>query len=126
MTAVQPDPLAGLFSPEWRAYDAVARALPDCDHNRAWRALGPGRPVPPDWFRPELPLLLEIQRLRRAHDRQASRLPEQVPIAEICALVKAVRDTPLTATLTATRRVDLSGQERSGAPKVAGQEGVST
>ena len=33
--------------------------------------------------------------------------------------------TALTATLTATRRVDLSGQERPGAPKVAGQEGVS-
>jgi hypothetical protein len=43
-----PDPLAGLFSPEWRAYDAVARALPDCEHNRAWRQLGPGRPVAPD------------------------------------------------------------------------------
>lgn len=43
-----PDPLAGLFSPEWRAYDAVARAVPGCEHNRAWRALGAGRPVPPD------------------------------------------------------------------------------
>ena len=42
------DPLAGLFSPEWRAYDAVARALPGCDHNRAWRALGPGRGDTPD------------------------------------------------------------------------------
>jgi hypothetical protein len=40
-----PDPLAGLWSPEWRAYDAVARALPDCEHNRAWRQLGPGRGV---------------------------------------------------------------------------------
>jgi hypothetical protein len=43
-----PDPLAGLFSPEWRAYDAVARALPDCEHNQAWRQLGRDRPVPPD------------------------------------------------------------------------------
>lgn len=44
----RPDPMAGLFSPEWRAYDAVARALPDCAHNRAWRALGPGRGDTPD------------------------------------------------------------------------------
>ncbi len=78
-----------------------------------------------EWFRPELPLLLEVQRLRRAHDKQASRLPEQVPVVEIRALIKAVRKQPLTATLTATKRVDLSGQERPGADKVAGQEGVS-
>jgi len=44
----RPDPLAGLQPPEWAAYDAVARALPGCEHNRAWRELGPGRPVPPD------------------------------------------------------------------------------
>lgn len=43
-----PDPPAGLWSPEWRAYDAVARALPDCVHNRAWRQLGPGRGDTPD------------------------------------------------------------------------------
>ena len=40
---MRPDVLA-----EWVAYDAVARALPGCEHNRAWRELGPGRPVPPD------------------------------------------------------------------------------
>jgi T5orf172 domain len=79
-----------------------------------------------EWFRPELSLLLEIQRIRRARDRQASQLPEQVPTTEIRALVRAARGRPLTATLTATRRVDLSGQERSGGTKVAGQEGVST
>lgn len=45
---MQPDPLAGLWSPEWRAYDAAARALPGCEHNAAWRALGRGRPLPPD------------------------------------------------------------------------------
>jgi len=42
------DPLAALRPPEWAAYDAVARALPGCEHNRAWRELGRGRPRPPD------------------------------------------------------------------------------
>jgi hypothetical protein len=78
-----------------------------------------------EWFRPALPLLLEIQRLRRARDRQESRLPAQVPVAEIRALVRAVRERPLTATLTATSGVDLNGQEGPGGDKVAGRGGVS-
>lgn len=45
-----------------------------------------------EWFRPELRLLLEIQRLRNAWDGRPGRLPEQVPIAEIKAIIKAVRD----------------------------------
>jgi Meiotically up-regulated gene 113 len=45
-----------------------------------------------EWFRPELRLLLEIQRLRNAWGGQPNRLPEQVPIAEIKAIIKAVRD----------------------------------
>lgn len=45
---MRPDPLASLWSPEWRAYDAVARALPGCEHNAAWRALGRGRGATPD------------------------------------------------------------------------------
>ena len=32
----------------YKAYDAAARALPDCEHNRAWWQAGPGRPRPPD------------------------------------------------------------------------------
>jgi Meiotically up-regulated gene 113 len=47
-----------------------------------------------EWFRPSLPLLLEIQRLRRGRDRWLNRLPEQVPPAEISALIKAVRKQP--------------------------------
>jgi hypothetical protein len=78
-----------------------------------------------EWFRPALPLLLEIQRLRRACDRQASRLPEQVPVAEIRALVKAARGQPLTATVTATERVDRNGQEGPGVPETAGRGVVS-
>lgn len=45
-----------------------------------------------EWFRPELRLLLEIQRLRNAWNGRPGKLPEQVPIAEIKAIIKAVRD----------------------------------
>jgi hypothetical protein len=45
-----------------------------------------------EWFRPELRLLLEIQRLRNAWNGRPDRLPEQVPITEIKAIIKAVRD----------------------------------
>lgn len=45
-----------------------------------------------EWFRPSLPLLLDVQRLRRACDKRPNRLPEQVPVAEIRALIKAVRE----------------------------------
>jgi hypothetical protein len=83
-----------------------------------------------EWFRPELPLLLEILSIRRARGYQQRRLPVQVPLAGIRALIRATREQQaaaplLTATLTATRRVDRNGQERPGAPKVAGQEAVS-
>lgn len=45
-----------------------------------------------EWFRPELRLLLEIQRLRNAWNGRPSNLPEQVPAAEIKVIIKAVRD----------------------------------
>jgi hypothetical protein len=45
-----------------------------------------------EWFRPELRLLLEIQRLRNAWNGRPSKLPEQVPVAEIKAIIKAIRD----------------------------------
>jgi hypothetical protein len=38
----------GFDDPLWLAYDRIARAVPDCEHIRAWTALGPGRPEPPD------------------------------------------------------------------------------
>jgi hypothetical protein len=84
-----------------------------------------------EWFRPELPLLLEILRIRRARGYQQRRLPVQVPLAGIRALIKATREQQaaaplLTATLTATERVDLSGQEGPGATKIAGREAVSS
>jgi len=44
-----------------------------------------------EWFRPELRLLLEIQRLRNAWNTRPNKLPEQVPVAEIRALIKATR-----------------------------------
>jgi hypothetical protein len=83
-----------------------------------------------EWFRPELPLLLEILRIRRARGYQQRRLPVQAPLAGIRALIKATREQQaaaplLTATLTATERVDLSGQERPGGTKTAGREAVS-
>ena len=45
-----------------------------------------------EWFRPDLKLLLEIQRLRNAWNGKPNKLPEQVPVAEIKAIIKAVRD----------------------------------
>ena len=45
-----------------------------------------------EWFRPELRLLLEIQRLRNAWSGRPDRLPEQVPATEVKAIIKAVRD----------------------------------
>lgn len=44
-----------------------------------------------EWFRPELPLLLGILRLRNASRARQNRLPEQVPITEIRALIKETR-----------------------------------
>jgi hypothetical protein len=44
-----------------------------------------------EWFRPELPLLLTILRLRNATAGRESRLPEQVPVAQIRALIKTTR-----------------------------------
>ena len=32
----------------WEDLDTAHRAIPDCEHNRAWWREGPGRPVPPD------------------------------------------------------------------------------
>lgn len=44
-----------------------------------------------EWFRPALPLLLEIQRMRVAALGRISQLPEQVPMAEVRALIKVAR-----------------------------------
>lgn len=45
-----------------------------------------------EWFRPELPLLLAILRMRNAAARWKNRLPEQVPTTEIRALIKETRE----------------------------------
>ena len=49
MTAAAQHPLPIFDKPAaWAGYDTTARALPDCEHNQAWRKQGPGRPQPPD------------------------------------------------------------------------------
>jgi hypothetical protein len=45
-----------------------------------------------EWFRPVLPLLLEVQRLRQGRDKRPNNLPEQAPIAEVRALIKSIRE----------------------------------
>jgi Meiotically up-regulated gene 113 len=44
-----------------------------------------------EWFRPSVPMLLDVQRLRRTWATRPNRLPEQVTVSEIRALVKAMR-----------------------------------
>jgi hypothetical protein len=44
-----------------------------------------------EWFRPEKELLLYIQRARKVQDGRRNRLPEQVPIAEVRALIRAIQ-----------------------------------
>jgi hypothetical protein len=61
------------------------------EHEAHWRFYR-ARVGRTEWFRPELKLLLEIQRLRNAWNGQPSRLPEQVPVAEVKAIIKVVRD----------------------------------
>lgn len=44
-----------------------------------------------EWFRPAKELLLYIQRARKAQDGRDTRLPEQVPLAEVRALIRDVQ-----------------------------------
>lgn len=44
-----------------------------------------------EWFRAEKPLLLYIQRARKAQDGRDTRIPQQVPFAEVRALVLAMQ-----------------------------------
>jgi hypothetical protein len=44
-----------------------------------------------EWFRPGKPLLLYIQRARAAQDGKDTRIPEQVPFAEVRAMVLAMQ-----------------------------------
>lgn len=71
-----------------------------------------------EWFRPELPLLKAVLRMRGFAPKGRTRLPAQVPVAEIRALVKAARERrgPVTATLTATGNMDSGGQEPTCMP----------
>lgn len=65
-----------------------------------------------EWFRPELPLLKAVLHLRGLAPKGETRLPAQVPVTEIQALIKTARDqVRLTATLTATENMDSSGPQ---------------
>jgi hypothetical protein len=66
-----------------------------------------------EWFRPELPLLKAVLQMRVLAPKGDTRLPAQVPVTEIEALIKTARRrrSPVTATLTATGNMDSSGQE---------------
>jgi Meiotically up-regulated gene 113 len=44
-----------------------------------------------EWFRPELPLLKAVLQMRDLAPKGDTRLPAQVPVAEIRALIKAAR-----------------------------------
>jgi hypothetical protein len=63
-----------------------------------------------EWFRPELPLLKAVLQMRILAPEGDTRLPAQVPVTEIRALMKTARKR-VTATLTATGNMDSSGQE---------------
>jgi hypothetical protein len=71
-----------------------------------------------EWFRPELPLLTAVLRMRARAPKGDTRLPAQVPVTEIEALIKTARKRrrPVTATLTATGNMDSSGQEPTCMP----------
>ena len=47
-----------------------------------------------EWFRPELPLLKAVLHMRILAPRGDTRLPAQVPVAEIRALIKTMRRRP--------------------------------
>jgi len=77
-----------------------------------------------EWFRPELPLLRAVLRMRANAPKGDTRLPAQVPVAEIKALIKAARKRrdPVTATLTATGSMDSNGQEWPSEPNCASDQ----
>lgn len=54
-----------------------------------------------EWFRPTLPLLLMILSMRNASRMGQNRLPAQVPIKEIRALIKETRDRSAAAEVQA-------------------------